>query len=211
MRIESLSEVVSREVVGSVDEEGVTPVEKATRLSPVCSELVPALLFNTYRLIAMSGVTKEMSQKRSPSQYLAGLWSDSPEMDLVWRNSLWSQNQDNGSLSRAPSWSWTSSSWLVQFLDSKSLGSSSSLEMFFESSVYAYDVPDLNIFGTPSIPQIQITGNMFEAELTIESFELRLRNKPNMVPFKTYSSTAAKEPTQCRLVASDNPKNPFSS
>jgi hypothetical protein len=63
------------------------------------------LSHNGDKLPAISGLAKKMGQRRPSARYLAGLWDDSLEMDLLWvRNS--NHERPIPADWRAPSWSW---------------------------------------------------------------------------------------------------------
>ncbi|RSL42444.1 hypothetical protein CEP54_015481 [Fusarium duplospermum] len=71
------------------------------------------------KLPALSGVATKMSSRRSKSRYLAGLWSDSLEFDLLWINKdamvpgKTSNARPDGW--RAPTWSWASIDAPIKF------------------------------------------------------------------------------------------------
>ncbi|EEU34983.1 uncharacterized protein NECHADRAFT_78531 [Fusarium vanettenii 77-13-4] len=71
------------------------------------------------KLPALSGVATKMSFRRSESRYLAGLWSDSLEFDLLWINKdamvpgkALNAKPDEW---RAPTWSWASIDAPIKF------------------------------------------------------------------------------------------------
>jgi Heterokaryon incompatibility protein (HET) len=68
------------------------------------------LSFESDKLPALSGLANQMAKFRPDAKYLAGLWSDSLEMDLLWINSRVGSEcgklDSRSSLWRAPSWSW---------------------------------------------------------------------------------------------------------
>ncbi|KAI1453491.1 HET-domain-containing protein [Annulohypoxylon moriforme] len=65
------------------------------------------LTFSTDNLPALSGLAKQMGEHRPESTYLAGLWSGSLEMDLLWIP--YGPNRMQVDEYLAPSWSWASS------------------------------------------------------------------------------------------------------
>ncbi|KAH7316886.1 heterokaryon incompatibility protein-domain-containing protein [Stachybotrys elegans] len=69
------------------------------------------LTHRTDRLPALSGLAKQMAKKRASSRYIAGMWEDSLDADLLWsrRGSSWPATKPvNSSVYVAPSWSWAS-------------------------------------------------------------------------------------------------------
>ncbi|RMJ09245.1 hypothetical protein CDV36_011121 [Fusarium kuroshium] len=71
------------------------------------------------KLPALSGVATKMSSRRSKSRYLAGLWSDSLQFDLLWINKdamvpgkALNARPDGW---RAPTWSWASIDAPIKF------------------------------------------------------------------------------------------------
>ena len=79
------------------------------------------LSFPSDELPALSGLAKQMTWKRPGACYMAGLWSDSLEMDLLWTR--WSRpgmlfGVDGASaMRRAPSWSWVAIDARVNFVN----------------------------------------------------------------------------------------------
>ena len=73
------------------------------------------------KLPALSGLAKQMMRKRPGARYLAGVWSDSLEIDLLWtrwRNPSMLSGIDGAAANRqAPSWSWTAIDARVDFLN----------------------------------------------------------------------------------------------
>jgi hypothetical protein len=72
---------------------------------------------DTDKLPAISGLAKKMAQRRPGARYLAGLWDDSLELDLLWVN-LDASLGDGHPMPvdwRAPSWSWASINSAVTF------------------------------------------------------------------------------------------------
>lgn len=71
------------------------------------------------KLPALSGVATKMSSRRSESRYLAGLWSDSLEFDLLWINkdAMVPGKESNARPDewRAPTWSWASIDAPIKF------------------------------------------------------------------------------------------------
>lgn len=79
------------------------------------------LSFQSDKLPALSGLAKQMAAKRPGARYLAGLWSDSLETDLLWtRWSLRGRRSETDRLPmvvRVPSWSWAKLKVRVDFPD----------------------------------------------------------------------------------------------
>ena len=79
------------------------------------------LSFLSDKLPALSGLAKQMTRKRPGARYLAGVWSDSLEMDLLWtrwrRPSMLSGIDGASAIRRAPSWSWVAIDARVNFLN----------------------------------------------------------------------------------------------
>ncbi|KAK3684335.1 heterokaryon incompatibility protein-domain-containing protein [Podospora appendiculata] len=91
-----------------------------------------ALSYADDKLPALSGMATRMASKRPGSTYLAGLWSDSLAMDLLWLNA--DAIGPNRTLTsrpdawRAPTWSWASLDAPVEF----PFKDSSAVEMHFK-------------------------------------------------------------------------------
>jgi hypothetical protein len=67
------------------------------------------------RLPALSGLASQMAAKRPGAKYLAGLWSDTIDFDLLWYSaSLDGHSVPSGSCS-APTWSWVEKGSRVTF------------------------------------------------------------------------------------------------
>ncbi|KAH7084573.1 heterokaryon incompatibility protein-domain-containing protein, partial [Paraphoma chrysanthemicola] len=68
------------------------------------------LSYGTDKLMALSGIAKEMHRIRSSTRYLAGLWEDTLLPDLCWNSSNKGTSNNGTALKsgeyRAPSWSW---------------------------------------------------------------------------------------------------------
>ncbi|KAF2805554.1 HET-domain-containing protein [Mytilinidion resinicola] len=71
------------------------------------------LTFESDIFPALSGVAKEMQQRRNGPLYYAGLWGDSLEKDLFWY--VTSSPVRAPAVWRAPSWSWASTKSYVDF------------------------------------------------------------------------------------------------
>jgi Heterokaryon incompatibility protein (HET) len=65
-----------------------------------------ALLDSSQKLPAISSLAKQVDVRQPSSSYLAGLWSDSLPVDLLWHNALLAQGANRSQPLRAPSWSW---------------------------------------------------------------------------------------------------------
>lgn len=78
-----------------------------------------ALSYESDKLPALSGLAKQMARLRPKARYLAGLWSDSLQWDLLWKNvKAGSHYQTWGtrpSSWRTPSWSWAAVDTKVVF------------------------------------------------------------------------------------------------
>ncbi|KAI1354793.1 HET-domain-containing protein [Xylaria sp. FL0043] len=63
-----------------------------------------SLTFPQDRLPALSGLARQMGERKAGATYLAGLWSDSLELDLLWIP----YGPESGAIDEyiAPSWSW---------------------------------------------------------------------------------------------------------
>ncbi|KAI0812918.1 HET-domain-containing protein [Xylaria sp. FL0064] len=63
-----------------------------------------SLTFPRDRLPALSGLARQMGERKAGATYLAGLWSDSLELDLLWIP----YRPESGAIDEyiAPSWSW---------------------------------------------------------------------------------------------------------
>ncbi|KAI1374788.1 HET-domain-containing protein [Hypoxylon crocopeplum] len=67
-----------------------------------------SLTYQTDKLPALSGLARQMGEHRPGTSYLAGLWSDSLDLDLLWMPYGSEHAQEREYLS--PSWSWACSS-----------------------------------------------------------------------------------------------------
>ncbi|KAH8683263.1 heterokaryon incompatibility protein-domain-containing protein [Tricladium varicosporioides] len=78
------------------------------------------LTFETDRLPAIAGLAAEL-QKCVSYNYLAGLWDDFLEMDLLWSTSTWNKAQMKSFICKrignhyAPTWSWASVTGLIKY------------------------------------------------------------------------------------------------
>ncbi|KAI1499800.1 HET-domain-containing protein [Biscogniauxia marginata] len=72
------------------------------------------LTYQTDRLPALSGLAKRMGERRPGATYLAGVWSDSLDLDLLWIP--WGpENRQSEDDYIGPSWSWSSSDRKIIF------------------------------------------------------------------------------------------------
>lgn len=65
------------------------------------------LTYDTDKLPALSGLARQMSEMKSEAAYLAGIWSDSLDLDLLWVPC--GPDCSEGKEYLGPSWSWSSS------------------------------------------------------------------------------------------------------
>jgi len=73
------------------------------------------------RLPALSGIANRVGQIRTAEQYMAGLWTDSLILDLLWCRDTFRpalEEEDSGRIVpwAAPSWSWASAGWGVSYM-----------------------------------------------------------------------------------------------
>ncbi|KAI3337146.1 HET-domain-containing protein [Xylariaceae sp. AK1471] len=71
------------------------------------------LTYPTDKLPALSGLAKRMGERRPDATYLAGLWKDSLDLDLLWVPYGSERRQSDDYI--APSWSWTKSSRKIAY------------------------------------------------------------------------------------------------
>jgi hypothetical protein len=129
--------------------------------------------FATDKLPALSGLAQLMAKRRPDAQYLAGLWSDSLEIDLLW---LSKHGQDDAkyrysSVWRAPSWSWAAIDAGAVFPDSQyyySISEAPKSDLmqtyFFINSAHSIPAtPDPT--GQVKSASLTITGKLFPVNL----------------------------------------------
>jgi hypothetical protein len=67
------------------------------------------------RLPALSGLARQMAAKRPGASYLAGLWSDSLDLDLLWHSTTLDNHPVPSGSCSSPSWSWAEKGSHVAF------------------------------------------------------------------------------------------------
>ena len=103
--------MTNRSTLGKMGYNKVLNQQEPARIQQLWQEMVErysplSLSFGADKLPALAGLARQVSRKRPGARYLAGLWSDSMDADLLWL----STHEDSGrpSMWRAPSWSWAS-------------------------------------------------------------------------------------------------------
>lgn len=131
--------------------------------------------FESDKLPALSGLARQIARLRPQARYLAGLWSDSLETDLLWHNydsvgylDLQSYSNSKPRWWRAPSWSWASTNAKVVYpLSDYYLGSSEHrgeiLHLYSTVSDAQTELATKNATGQVKGGSIQIRGPTFEA------------------------------------------------
>jgi len=132
------------------------------------------LSFSDDKFPALSGLAKQMARSRPGAKYLAGLWSDSLEIDLIWWNDeliLVSKSRTSRPTPpRAPSWSWAAIDGHVIFL-----GSSSQLlptekprgwsQIFYSIIEVQCTLATSDPMGKVSSGSLKISGDVFDCKI----------------------------------------------
>ena len=103
--------MTQRTTLGKREYSKVLNQEEPERIQELWHDMVErysplSLSFGADKLPALSGLARQMSRKRPGARYLAGLWSDSMDADLLWLSS--DEKTRHSTPWRAPSWSWAS-------------------------------------------------------------------------------------------------------
>lgn len=114
------------------------------------------------RFPALSGLATQMGKMRPQATYLAGLWSDSLERDLLWHVRTTAPPKPSSIIFQAPSWSWASSTHdqVFHFLDDEEL-----LHSFFTVSEARTTLATDNPTGEVQGGSVMITAPTFEVNL----------------------------------------------
>lgn len=127
-----------------------------------------SLTFGSDKFPALSGLAQQMAKMRPQATYLAGLWSDSLETDLLWINPSTLYDLKPKPMPaewQAPSWSWASFNARVVFPCGYYYGGSSQnelLQIFFTVSDARTDLATSDLTGQVKGGSIMITGPTFE-------------------------------------------------
>jgi Heterokaryon incompatibility protein (HET) len=119
------------------------------------------------KLPAISGLSRRMMfERRLGTKYLAGLWEDSIEMDLLWIN-LAQDTQPKPLDWRAPSWSWASINSQVMFPFTRTIpGTLTKLsDVFFSVNDAQTSLATVDFTGQVSSARLTITGRVFPGPL----------------------------------------------
>jgi hypothetical protein len=180
------------------------------------------LSFCSDKLPALSGLARQMAKERPQAEYLAGLWSDSLEVDLLWMN----YRCDYSGLRlpipmptkwQAPSWSWASTNAMIDFPLSTQSGSKNSstnatLEMCFTIRDAQTDLATEDPTGQVQRGSITITGRLFQVEFVEDGWPQYIVTPDNHLQFAlavNNSGTITQGVNDQNRVHFDFPANPL--
>jgi hypothetical protein len=136
--------------------------------------------FESDKLPALSGLAAQMAARRPEATYLAGLWSDSLDLDLLWINldAIYSTHAGRSKAQsswRAPSWSWAAIDASVVFplskkyytLDPEHPGQI--VDTYFTVTDAWTCLTSSNKTGQLKSASLSISGQMFAAEISVVS------------------------------------------
>jgi hypothetical protein len=156
------------------------------------------------KLRAILGLANEMARSRPAERYIAGLWSGSLAMDLLWTASLnvnyldshWPRKSYRTEDWRAPSWSWASLDadivWPLSEYHCNRDHSEKTMALDFEPILVADGLDGLDRITGPEHVTLRLTGETFQAILHADFDDPAdigsLTDEDGKVLFQGYSS-----------------------
>ena len=120
------------------------------------------LSFESDKLPALSGLAAKMAAVRPGAQYLAGLWSDSIDRDLLWHVQDWKHRGEavrRPAQWRAPTWSWVSLDAHIMYPDAET-----STRLY--QSIHGRTSPATgDVWGQVASGTLTICGTLFPARM----------------------------------------------
>ncbi|KAI1439858.1 HET-domain-containing protein [Annulohypoxylon stygium] len=172
-----------------------------------------SLTFSTDNLPALSGLAKHMGEHRPEATYLAGLWSDSLEIDLLWIPYGPDRMQVDEYL--APSWSWASSGRQIIYpglwRSHEKQPSVKAIESYFKVLSASCVVSTVDTHGKVSDGFLKLSAPLFPLTLdpTIENSETCVLQHKKKSFFLDDGTHSKRRPGNWRYPFDEHPKRVF--